>query len=164
MRRHHTNSNASTKHTQPDKHPLVSPPHHHHHTPRHHQHHTQHAPCPQTQLYLAPNTPPPPPPTYTHARTHTQVSELVRLRLLDLEGCEGLTASCLPHLAPLTRLTGLNLGQCPGLKGHKLHHIAGGWVGGWVTVAGGRVAGWTVCPLVWVCQHVVLLVCLVGGG
>lgn len=54
-----------------------------------------------------------------------QVSDLVRLRVLDVEGCEGLSSACLPHLAPLTRLTHLNLGQCSGLKGHNLHHIAG---------------------------------------
>jgi hypothetical protein len=102
-----------------------------------------------THLLLCPHPPIPPPHTHTHpvktnpeycaclcgpgyacflpcVPTRTQVSELVRLRVLDLEGCEGLTSGCLPALAPLTRLTALNLGQCPGLKGHKLHHIAGG--------------------------------------
>lgn len=50
---------------------------------------------------------------------------LTRLRVLDVEGCEGLTAACLTSLAPLTHLTHLNLGQCAALKGNKLNHIAG---------------------------------------
>jgi hypothetical protein len=54
-----------------------------------------------------------------------QVSELVRLRVLDVCGCEGVTSASLPHLAPLTALTHLNMEQCPGLKGNKLHRIAG---------------------------------------
>jgi hypothetical protein len=57
-----------------------------------------------------------------------QLSELVRLRVLDVCGCEGVTSASLPLLAPLTALTHLNMEQCPGLKGDKLHHIAGRWV------------------------------------
>lgn len=52
--------------------------------------------------------------------------ELVRLRVLDVEGCEGLTPSCLQHIgASLTALTQLNMSQCAGLKGHTLNHLAG---------------------------------------
>jgi hypothetical protein len=54
-----------------------------------------------------------------------QVSELVRLRVVDVCGCEGVTSASLQHLATLTALTHLNMEQCPGLKGNKLHHIAG---------------------------------------
>lgn len=64
----------------------------------------------------------------------------MRLRVLDVEGCEGLTAACLPHLGTLMRLTHLNLGQCPGLKGHNLHHIAGE-----APLGCGAAAGWGKC-------------------